>query len=162
MEITGPYLGSTFLVLCIILILSIWLVIWRLTVKHKRDGVAKTFSKEIRNLLLILVIFSIGFLTRWIGDTFFVTDIIDRNSQLCESGEGVYYICTPYGLSLYITSTQFFFDVIPIASILLFHHFNFQEKHDKEVRFRTTTEPTLYDYRHSMLLDMSSHAIVSD
>ena len=159
---TGPYLGSTFLVLCIILILSIWLVIWRLTVKHKRDGVASTFSKEIRNLLLILIIFSIGFLTRWIGDTFFVSDIIDKNSELCESAEGNYYICQPYGLSLYVTSTQFFFDMIPIASILLFHHYNFQEKREKEVRFRTQTEPTLYDHRHEMLLDMSTHAIVSD
>ena len=32
----------------------------------------------------------------------------------------------------------------------------------KEVRFRTQTEPTLYDLRNSVLLDMSSHVIVSD
>ena len=115
------------------------------------------------NLLLILIVFSISFLTRWIGDTFFVQNIIDgHNENFCESESGRIYVCEPYALSLYIETTQYIYDLIPIAAILLFHHFNFREDRPRQGSYRSIVVPSLYDEGQSVFNDTSTHARLSD
>ena len=70
-------------------------------------------------------------MTRWLGDTFFSGPIIgNHDADVCHDSEGNAILCYPYALSVWITSTQYAYDLIPISGILLFHYYNFQEQSD--------------------------------
>ena len=124
----GPLIGKSFLVLTILLFLSISIVIWRLKVKQRRIKHAGSFGKEIKNLLIILVLFSFSFLTRYILDTFVSVKVLGSSLEsICVDDEGVEIYCYPYDLIIWLVGTQYIFDLIPITAILLFHHYNFKE-----------------------------------
>ena len=69
--------GYSFLILTIVLFLCIMLVIWRLKVKQRIDGMAAGFDEEIKSLLFILFIFSLSFLSRWIGDVYLLKYLLE-------------------------------------------------------------------------------------
>ena len=90
----SPILGTSFLLLTFLLGISIAILIWRLKVKEKmirESGVAgKAFSKEIWNLILILILFSTSFLIRWIFDKWLLKLVYsdDNSDVLCRDSDG--------------------------------------------------------------------------
>jgi len=111
---------------------SIMLLVWRLKVKQRimQDaGVANVFGKEVKNLLIILIIFCPSFLLRFIADEWFVPMLKLPMNHSCVDPETNYaMLCDFYPPIIYLTITQYFWDFIPISAILLFHYFNFKGK----------------------------------
>ena len=131
----GYYTGTGFLVLTPMLFLSIALVIWRLKVKQRQEGISKLFKKEIWRLIIILLIFSSSFLLRYIYDEWLdkllTSGSGDDLDKLCFWEDGTYSICSPYLSCFWLLVTQYFFDLIPIGIIFLFHHFSFRDNDDQ-------------------------------
>ena len=133
-DLMGPINGDNFLVLTILLFASISLVIWKLKVKARLSRVTTGFKKEIRNLLIILFLFSFSFLTRWVFDAFLVKDIIhgQHNDEKCHDVDDCLIFCYPYTLSMILLTTQYVFDILPIGLILLFHYYNFKNLEEEQ------------------------------
>ena len=128
----GPLIGNTFLLITIPLVLSIFAVIWRLRVRQHRLGLDASFGSEVKALLIILAFFSFSFLTRFILDTFFSEDILgDSLLKHCKDAQDYDMYCTPYKLIVWVTLTQYAYDMIPMAAIYVFHYFNFKEQNAK-------------------------------
>ena len=129
-EVASKLIGRSFLVLTIMLFLSISLVIWRLKVKQHRESITFGFNKEITNLLLILLVFSLSFLSRWIYDTFIFKKIFEGShyDEVCTDEEGTAVKCAVFTTAVWTLGTQYVFDLIPIGAILLFHHHNYRDK----------------------------------
>ena len=123
----GVIVGNTFLTLTILLFMSITAVIWRLRVRQRRLGLMTNFVSEVKNLIIILLIFSFSFLARYIIDTYFYEGLLGSSlDSHCLDPDGVDIYCYPYKLILWVTTTQYLFDFIPIAAIYLFHYHNFR------------------------------------
>ena len=102
----APYIGYTFLVMTIPLILSIIAVIWRLRVRQHRLGLDSSFGSEVKALLIILAFFSFSFMARFVVDTFFAVKIYGESiSQHCRDAEGYDMYCYPYKLIIFIMGT---------------------------------------------------------
>ena len=114
-----------FLVIPIILSVLIINLIIRLKLKLKtmnQASVPNIFGKEMRNLILILILFDLSFAIRFLFDKM-QKNFFDENE--CLDSEGRVYFCYPYSRILYDQITQYFWDYIPIISILIFHKLNF-------------------------------------
>ena len=74
----GKPVGLGFLIQTILIFLSISLVIWRLRVIQKANGVSKSFGREILNLLIILILFASSFLFRFAFDKWFILEMVYR------------------------------------------------------------------------------------
>ena len=122
-------MGLGFLILTILMFLSIALVIWRLRVKQKANGISKIFGREIVNLLIILILFASSFLLRFALDEWlYLKWFKDDGNALCTWEDGTLSFCDPYLRMIATLSTQYFFDLFPIGIIFVFHHYNFRNK----------------------------------
>ena len=161
-----PIAAITFFVLTFALFLSIFLILGCLRAKQKHSNFTQEYAREIKNLLIILFIFSFSFLTRCVADTWVVPLIITGNDELCKDSDGRRIICYAYAHSLWLITTQYIFDVIPIGAILLFHHFNFKTQ-SIEVYSQVdgqSTQDLMSDSNKSerkCVLDLDSNAFMS-
>ena len=111
--------------------MSISLLIWRLKAREKKmreHGFENTFGKEIWNLIIILILFSCSFLGRWMYDQWFADDLLtggDSGTLCTDSETGSTVLCYPWSSCITILVTQYLWDFIPVAAILIFHHSNF-------------------------------------
>ena len=114
-------------------ILIIMLIV-RLKVKRRTidyAGIPNIFGKEMKNLLMILVLFDISFVFRLIFDEYITEKLVGGNVwNYCRDSEGWYQLCDPFPIILYDLITQYFWDYIPILCILLFHKTNFSTLQD--------------------------------
>ena len=72
---SNEYLGPSFLALTIIIAVPVVVLIWRLNVKVKSSqlaGESTAFMSEIWKLIVLMILFSISFLTRWVFDSFII------------------------------------------------------------------------------------------
>ena len=91
------------------------------------------FGQEVKNLLIILIIFCSSFLLRFIADEWVVPLLGLSTDHTCVDPETNYVmLCHFYGAIIYLTITQYFWDFIPISAILLFHYYNFRGKSKDE------------------------------
>ena len=138
---SNNYLGPSFLALTIIIAVPVVILIWRLKVKVKSSqeaGESTAFMSEIWKLIVLMILFSISFLTRWVFDSYLIEIWMPPSTKggegdlLCPDTHGVMMICNPYNRCMIILTTQFVWDLIPIGAILLFHHYSFRDKDESE------------------------------
>ena len=104
-------------------------------------GESTAFMGEIWKLIVLMILFSISFLTRWVFDSYIIQKWMAPGTAvspeapgdyLCPDTNGMLMICNPYGRCMIILVTQFIWDLIPIGAILLFHHYSFRDKDEEE------------------------------
>ena len=113
-----PVIGDLFLILFILLCLSISILIWRLKLKQrqlKACGLPNVFGQEIWNLIIILIIFSISFIVRFVFDEWILVPILKAFGG-DSSDFYTYMLCE---------AVQYLWDFFPIGAIVLFHRHNF-------------------------------------
>ena len=124
------------LFLCIPLILTILILTLIMSLKKKRKtvdqaGMPNLFGKEMRNLLLIMIVFDVSFIIRALVDSgeliytlLFKATVGDF--QICTDSSDRKYFCNPYPLVVFDLIIQYVWDFIPLMCILLFHKANFK------------------------------------
>ena len=90
-----------------------------------KDEMNNVFRKEMRNLIIILIVFDSSFLLRYLYDELYIPNI---------AGFGLEQ--TEFVVIMEMTITQYFWDFIPILVILLFHRSNFSKKHSDRPQSR--------------------------
>ena len=138
---SNEFLGPSFLALTIIIAVPVVVLIWRLKVKVRSSqlaGESTAFMSEIWKLIVLMILFSISFLTRWVFDSYIIqkwmapSTKVGSGDLLCPDTDGIMMICNPYDRCIIILTTQFVWDLIPIGAILLFHHHSFRDKDETE------------------------------
>ena len=66
-------------------------------------------------------------------DLFTIVGVITENDDICEDEFGNHVLCDPFSHIIWFITTQYVFDVIPIAAILLFHHYNFKSQMNETI-----------------------------
>ena len=112
-EIYSVYVGlpfSLFLFLTVgaLLAVSIGALIFKLRRKKRRlleTDVANVFGKEIRNLIVILLVFDLSFLLREVSDAVLLQLGLLPRSMLkdwgCQDADGQSVMCYPYPIAMY-------------------------------------------------------------
>ena len=93
-----------------------------------------SLRKEYKNISVILIVFSMSYLLRYIWDQW-VWKLLYSNDKK----EFFIYLTVSYSLCL-------FFDIIPLSCILIFHHYNLKPKEKSPPRikgFKPTSNNTL-------------------
>ena len=122
--------------LLIPIVLTVLIIRLKMKLKTKRRvmqtaNFSNCFDQETKNLLIILIIFdcSLGFRVVFNFIIYLLYIKSSENGQvleLCTDSHQVQYMCfDPYPAALYDLITPYFWDFIPIMSILLFHKKNF-------------------------------------
>ena len=92
----------------------------------RERGVTKVFGKEIKNLIIILIIFSSSFLIRWVYDTWLSEILTPRDNTLCTDADGNEMLCKPFEFCIDLLWIQYIWDFIPFGGLLFVHYKNFR------------------------------------
>ena len=91
--------------LAIPLILTVLVMVLLRMLKAKKylldqNGLDDPFNKEMKNLLIILIVFDLSFIVRFIVDFFLIYYEWLRSDDICIDKEGTSYFCEAYKLTL--------------------------------------------------------------
>ena len=156
-------MGLGFLILTILMFLSIALVIWRLRVKQKANGISKIFGREIWNLLIILILFASSFLFRFAWDEWLAWRWYQQDGNvLCTWEDGTISFCNPYPICTGLLITQYIFDLIPIGAIFAFHHYNFRNKNRDIIKDSVLSSSMTHFVSFATVNEQSTNEIITE
>jgi len=90
------------------------------------DADDKQFKQEFTRLFVMLGVFSLTYLTRWISDYWLVPNLALQSTSIACVIDGFLTFCTSYKFTQYYLLSSLFFDWLPLGLIVLFHFQSFR------------------------------------
>ena len=86
------------------------------------------FHQEMKNLVIIQIIFFVTYFLRFFSDYFVVPTLLDDEALLMCFKQQYYSVCTSYSFIMYYVWTSFLWDFLPLGILFMSHYRNFSRK----------------------------------